>query len=99
MSAAHPCEPVGLIDIAPRLGVDIRTPQQWNHRGILPSADWPSVSGRPAWCWVHTIRPWAEQVRRNTSEESLARRLSRLGSSSYIKVTEHWPSSKTGQKS
>lgn len=57
----HPCdcEPVGLIDIARRLGVHPRTPQQWQNRGQLPKPDWPTVSGRPTWCWVHTIRPWA----------------------------------------
>jgi hypothetical protein len=63
----HPCEPVGLIDMAARLGVDDRTPQQWHHRGQLPPADWPSVSGRSAWCWPHTVKPWAEAVK-NYSE-------------------------------
>jgi hypothetical protein len=59
----HACQPVGLTDIADRLKADRRTPQQWHHRGILPPADW-QVSGRPAWCWPHTLKPWAERTGR-----------------------------------
>lgn len=64
----HPCEPVGLIDIAARLGVQRKTPQQWQTRGRLPDPDWPTVSGRPVWCWVHTIRPWAQAAGKGQSE-------------------------------
>lgn len=49
--------PVGIIEIAERLGVKRATVDQWGQRGLLPPADW-TVGGRPAWNWP-TIRQWA----------------------------------------
>lgn len=57
-----PCEPVGLIDIAARLGVEINTAHVWHYRGLLPEPPW-TVSGRPAWNWPD-IEQWAKETDR-----------------------------------
>jgi hypothetical protein len=74
--ATHPCEAVGVTQIADRLDTVPETVASWKLRATkagppakrgrprrepMPAADWP-VSDRPAWCWPHTIRPWAERV-------------------------------------
>lgn len=51
-------DPVGLKEIAERLGVKPQTAQVWRHRGILPAPEW-TVSGAPAWDWP-TIKAWHE---------------------------------------
>lgn len=56
------CDPVGLIEIAARLGVQRNTVDVWRQRDLLPQPDW-TVGGRPAWNWP-TIRSWAEQTGR-----------------------------------
>lgn len=51
------CDPVGLIEIADRLGVQRNTADVWRQRGLLPEPDW-TVGGRPAWNWP-TVEKWA----------------------------------------
>ena len=53
--AAH--TPVGLAEIAARLGVKRTTAGQWRTRGILATPPRWVVSGSPAWCWEHDILP------------------------------------------
>lgn len=57
-----PFEPVGLVEIAERLGVDPKTAQQWRFRKLLPEPD-ALVSGRPVWQW-RTIERWARETGR-----------------------------------
>ena len=52
------CDPVGLAEIAARLGVKRPTAAQWHWRGLMPAARW-TVSSSPAWDWEHDILPWA----------------------------------------
>lgn len=58
-------DPVGLGEIAERLGVARSTVDAWRHRGLLPEPTWPSVGGRPAWEWA-TIEQWARSTGRLT---------------------------------
>lgn len=55
-------EPVGLLEIAERLGVKKQTAQMWRHRQLLPPPRW-TVSGQPAWAW-RDILTWAEETGR-----------------------------------
>jgi predicted DNA-binding transcriptional regulator AlpA len=57
-------EPVGLIEIAERLGVKRATVDMWKLRGLLPPAKW-TVGGRPAWDWAD-IMAWAKETGRLT---------------------------------
>lgn len=57
-----PVEPVGVVDIARRLGVRQQTVAMWRYRGLLPDPRW-SVSNQPAWDW-QDIRRWAESTGR-----------------------------------
>lgn len=57
-------EPVGLTEIADRLGVKLQSAQNWRTRGLLPPARW-TVGGRPAWSWQRDIEPWARETGRN----------------------------------
>lgn len=54
--------PVGIQEIAERLGVKRATVDQWKLRGLLPPPRW-TVGGRPAWAWLD-IEDWAEQTGR-----------------------------------
>ena len=54
--------PVGLAEIAERLGVERQTVDAWRHRGVLPDPAW-TVGGRPAWAWS-TIEEWARHTGR-----------------------------------
>lgn len=54
--------PVGIPEIAEKLGVRRATVDQWGQRGLLPPRDW-TVGGRPAWNWP-TIHGWAEATGR-----------------------------------
>jgi hypothetical protein len=58
-----PDEPVGLEEIAARLGVKRVTADTWRTRKKLPAATWPRVGGRPAWRW-QVIRDWAIETGR-----------------------------------
>ena len=55
-------DPVGLSEIADRLGVARQTAKQWRLRGVLPEPKW-TVSGSPAWDWVDVQR-WARKTGR-----------------------------------
>lgn len=54
--------PVGIIEIAARLGVRRATVDQWRQRGLLPDPRW-IVGGRPAWDWTD-IEAWARETGR-----------------------------------
>lgn len=56
-------DPVGISDIARRLGVQRDTVQKWRTRGLLPAPRWV-VGGRPAWSWSEDIEPWARTTGR-----------------------------------
>ena len=58
-------EPVGLAEIAERLGVARATVDQWRARGLLPEPRW-TVGGRPAWDWHRDILRWARETGRLT---------------------------------
>lgn len=65
MTYAPPvADPVGLSDIADRLGVSRDTTKHWKLRGVLPAPKW-TVSGRPVWDWP-TIERWARKTGRLT---------------------------------
>lgn len=55
-------DPVGLSDIADRLGVARQTAKQWRLRGLLPEPSW-TVSGSPAWDWP-SVADWARNTGR-----------------------------------
>jgi predicted DNA-binding transcriptional regulator AlpA len=57
-------EPVGLAEIAERLGVKRATADMWKLRGLLPEPRW-KVGGRPAWDWAD-IAAWAAETGRAT---------------------------------
>jgi predicted DNA-binding transcriptional regulator AlpA len=54
--------PVGIPEVAEKLGVKRATVDQWIQRGLLPEPDW-TVGGRPAWNWP-TVWRWAEETGR-----------------------------------
>jgi predicted DNA-binding transcriptional regulator AlpA len=54
-----PTDPVGIPEIAERLGVKRATVDQWKQRDLLPEPKW-IVGGRPAWDWAD-IAKWAQQ--------------------------------------
>jgi len=55
-------DPVGLSDIADRLGVARQTAKSWNQRGLLPPPMW-RASGSPLWDWPD-IERWARTTGR-----------------------------------
>ena len=55
-------DPVGLAEIAQRLGVARQTVDNWRFRGDLPAPTW-TVGGRPAWDWP-VIAAWAQRTGR-----------------------------------
>lgn len=63
MTHACECEPVGVVDIADRLGLKQNTVSQIQLRGRMPDAQ-GKVSNVPWWCWPHTIEPWAIETGR-----------------------------------
>jgi hypothetical protein len=56
------CDPVGLAEIADRLGVKRQTAAVWRTRKVLPEPSW-TVSGAPAWNWPD-IEAWARSTGR-----------------------------------
>lgn len=56
------CEPVGLAEIAERLGIKRDTADHWRTRGLLPEPSW-TVGGRPCWPWS-VIEAWARETGR-----------------------------------
>jgi hypothetical protein len=63
------CQPVGLKEIADRLGVPRQTPKTWHARGVLPDPGPGQVSGAPWWPWER-IREWAIETGRLPAETS-----------------------------
>ena len=61
-------DPVGVIEIAQRLGVLDRSVHQMIQRGRLPEPDYESVNGSRAWNW-RTILWWAGETRRLNREK------------------------------
>jgi len=55
-------DPVGLAEIAERLGVQRQTAKDWKQRGLLPPPQW-TVSRAPAWDWPD-IEKWARRTGR-----------------------------------
>ncbi len=55
--------PVGIVEIADRLGVERETVDKWRTRDLLPEPEW-TVGGRPAWDW-RTIEAWARETGRS----------------------------------
>jgi len=55
-------DPVGLAEIAERLGVQRQTAVQWRQLGLLPDPKW-TVSGSPAWEWRDIVK-WARETGR-----------------------------------
>lgn len=79
------CDPVGVPELADRLGVRARTPHVWLQRELMPPAEY-TVSGNKAWNWS-TILRWAgltgrihspaaiDEYRKHFGEEPRAPRL------------------------
>lgn len=59
-------EPVGLAEIAERLGVKRGTVDVWRRRDRLPEPRW-TVGGRPAWDWADIVA-WAERTGRRRED-------------------------------
>jgi predicted DNA-binding transcriptional regulator AlpA len=55
-------DPVGIKEVAERLGVQRGTVDQWLQRELMPPADC-LIGGRPAWSWP-TIEKWARDTHR-----------------------------------
>ena len=55
-------DPVGVAEIAERLGVERATVYQWRNRGVIPAPRWPLQSG-PIWNWVD-VATWAQATGR-----------------------------------
>lgn len=59
-------DPVGLMEIAARLGVRPQTARNWRSRGtqeLMPEPRW-TISGIPVWDWVLDVEPWARATSR-----------------------------------
>ena len=56
-------DPVGVADIAARMGVRSKTVSMWRYRGLLPDPRW-RVSGQPVWDWLEDVAPWARETGR-----------------------------------
>lgn len=56
-------EPVGLEEIADRLGAARNTVDSWRRRGVLPDPEPTTVGGRPWWRWDR-IEAWAIETHR-----------------------------------
>jgi hypothetical protein len=63
------CDPVGLAEIAERLGVTRYAVDQWRQRDVLPEPRW-RVGRRPAWNWTD-VRHWAISTGRLAAEPNI----------------------------
>jgi predicted DNA-binding transcriptional regulator AlpA len=59
---ARQLDPVGVEEVAQRLGVERQTVSQWRWRNKLPEPRW-TISNRPAWAW-QDIAAWARDTGR-----------------------------------
>lgn len=58
-----PCQPVGIPEIADRLGVTRDAVNQWRKRNLgFPAPAW-TVGGRPCWAW-QDVHQWAKTTGR-----------------------------------
>ncbi len=57
-------DPVGMVEIAERLGVRQQTVAMWKYRGLLPPPRW-TVSRLPAWDWADILK-WAKETGRHS---------------------------------
>lgn len=62
--------PMGIPEIAERLGVKRATVDQWRHREVMPAPTW-TVGGRPLWRWAD-VKRWAEDTGRLPGDEAEA---------------------------
>jgi hypothetical protein len=60
-------DPVGLAELAERLGVQRNTAEMWRKRRLLPEPT-VVVSGTPVWSW-RAIERWARATRRGRAGE------------------------------
>lgn len=56
-------DPVGVMEIAARLGVKDRSVHMWKRRDRLPAPDYDAINGGIAWEWA-TILWWAGETGR-----------------------------------
>lgn len=63
------CEPVGVREVAERLGVQQQTVSMWRYRKLMPPPRW-TVSGQPAWDW-RDIEAWAWNTNRKNEEMTM----------------------------
>ncbi len=56
-------DPVGVREIAERLGASRKTVWKWTNQGIFPDAEYPAVNTFPAWEWETVLR-WVGDSRR-----------------------------------
>lgn len=61
-------DPVGVAEIADRLGVKRQTVAVWKVRGLLPEPDVQLAMG-PLWAWP-SIAKWARKTGRMPNEEN-----------------------------
>jgi predicted DNA-binding transcriptional regulator AlpA len=54
--------PMGIPEIAEKLGVKRPTVDQWRQRGVMPKPTW-TVGGRPLWRWAD-VKTWAQDTGR-----------------------------------
>jgi hypothetical protein len=65
------CDPVGVLEIAERIGVQRQTVAVWRRRHpSFPEARW-LISGLPAWDWTD-IEPWLKATDRLGKPEEVA---------------------------
>lgn len=60
-------DPVGILEIAERLGVKDRSVHMMRRRGVLPEPDYGNVNGARAWEW-RTVLWWAGEAGRLYSD-------------------------------
>lgn len=66
------CEPVGMVEIAERLGRRENTVSHWWMAGEMPEPQW-TVGGRKAWDWP-VIEAWARATGRELTDVEVERR-------------------------
>lgn len=71
-------DPVGVLEIAQRLGVRDRTVHMWLYRQIVPEPDYESVNGCRAWEWS-TVLEWAGETGHVYADQAKAEYQTRFG--------------------